>query len=182
MIGYAPTGGLEAAVARTTRALSEFRIEGVETNVGFLQNILAHPDFVSGDVHTRFVDEHMQTLATTETPRRFVVPEGYEAAAQADGYAGARVEDARDPLALFTHDSQVKSQETAAEEEEPFGPFEINAPVPGLVVSVEVAEGDEVRIGQPVVTIELLELEHVVRAESSGQVSAVATAKAAPLV
>ncbi len=173
VIGYAPTGGLEAAVARTTRALSEFRIEGVDTNVGFLQNILAHPDFVSGDVHTRFVDEHMQTLATTESPRRFVVPEGHDASSQADGYAGARVEDARDPLALFTHDSQVKSQETTEEEAETSGPLEVNAPVPGLVVSVEVAEGDEVRTGQPIVRIALLELEHVVRAESSGRVSAV---------
>ena len=177
VIGYAPTGGLAAAVARTTRALSEFRIEGVDTNIGFLQTILAHPDFVSGAVHTRFVDEHMQTLATTETPRRFVVPEGHEISAQADGYAGARVEDARDPLALFTHDSQVKSQESEAEAEEATGPIAVSAPVPGLVTSVEVAEGDDVLARQPVATIELLELEHVVRAETSGQVDAVIVAK-----
>ena len=177
VIGYAPTGGLEAAVARTTRALSEFRIEGVDTNVGFLQNILAHPDFVSGALHTRFVDEHMQTLATTDTPRRFVLPEGHEDASQTDGYAGARVEDARDPLALFTHDSQVKSQENEAVEEESTGPLAIEAPVPGSVVSVDVKEGDDLRSGQPVATIELLELEHVVRVATSGQVTAVGVAK-----
>ena len=177
VIGYAPTGGLEAAVSRTTRALSEFRIEGVETNVGFLQNILAHPDFVRGAVHTRFVDEHMQTLATTETPRRFVLPEGHEVSSKADGYAGARVEDARDPLALFTHDSQVKSQESETEDEEPTGPTAVSAPVPGLVLNVEVAVGDDVLTGQPIATIELLELQHVVRAGTSGKVDAVAVAK-----
>ena len=176
VIGYAPTGGLEAAVARTTRALSEFRIEGVDTNVGFLQNILAHPDFVSGAVHTRFVDEHMATLATTETPRRFVLPEGHEVATKADGYAGARVEDARDPLALFTHDSQVKSQESETEEE-PTGPVAVTAPVPGSVLSVDVEEGDDVFAGQPIATIELLELEHVARAETNGQVNAVVVSK-----
>ncbi len=177
VIGYAPTGGLEAAVSRTTRALSEFRIEGLDTNVGFLQNILAHPDFVRGAVHTRFVDEHMQTLATTETPRRFVLPEGHEVSSKADGYAGARVEDARDPLALFTHDSQVKSQESETEDEEPTGPTAVSAPVPGLVLNVEVAVGDDVLTGQPIATIELLELEHVVRAGTSGKVDAVVVAK-----
>ena len=173
VIGYAPTGGLAAAVARTTRALSEFRIEGVETNIGFLQNILGHPDFVTGTLHTRFVDEHLLTLATTDTPRRFVLPEGYEVTSKADGYAGARVEDARDPLALFTHDTQVKSQESTTEEEEATGPIVLVAPVPGSVVGIEVAEDDEVQIGQPVAAIELLELQHVVRAEVGGKVSSV---------
>ena len=177
VIGYAATGGLEAAVSRTTRALSEFRLEGVDTNIGFLQNILAHPDFESGAVHTRFVDEHMQTLATTTTPRRFVLPEGHERSSKADGYAGARVEDARDPLALFTHDSQVKSQESETEDDEPTGPVAVSAPAPGLVTSVNVAKGDDVLTGQPVATIELLELEHVVRAGTSGKIDAVVVAE-----
>ena len=86
-----------------------------------------------------------------------------------DGYAGARVEDARDPLALFTHDSQVKSQESEEAEEGSTGPRPIGAPVPGLVVSGDVEEGDNVRTGQPMATIELLELEHVVRADTSGE-------------
>ena len=51
-----------AAVTRTARALSEFRIEGVATNIPFLQNVLAHPDFVAGRIYTRFVDDHIAEL------------------------------------------------------------------------------------------------------------------------
>ena len=39
------------------RALREFRIRGVKTNVAFLENVLNHPTFASGKAHTTFVDE-----------------------------------------------------------------------------------------------------------------------------
>jgi pyruvate carboxylase len=39
------------------RALREFRIRGVKTNVAFLENVLSHPTFVAGKAHTTFVDE-----------------------------------------------------------------------------------------------------------------------------
>src|SRR5690606_1882171 len=39
-----------AAIARAQRALAEFRIRGVSTNIPFLQGVLADPDFIAGDV------------------------------------------------------------------------------------------------------------------------------------
>jgi len=39
------------------RALREFRIRGVKTNIAFLENVLDHPTFASGKAHTTFVDE-----------------------------------------------------------------------------------------------------------------------------
>ncbi len=53
---------LETAVARARRALAEFRIRGVATNLPFLQAVLAEPDFVAGAVTTGFVDERPQLL------------------------------------------------------------------------------------------------------------------------
>ena len=47
----------EEAVARMQRALREFRVRGVKTNLFFLQGLIGHPRFHSGDVTTRFVDE-----------------------------------------------------------------------------------------------------------------------------
>jgi pyruvate carboxylase len=44
--------------ARMLRALREFRIRGVATNVPFLDALLEHPDFVNGTVTTRFLDEN----------------------------------------------------------------------------------------------------------------------------
>ncbi len=46
-----------AAVQKLQRALSEFRVRGVKTNIPFLQKVLAHPTFVAGEVTTTFVDE-----------------------------------------------------------------------------------------------------------------------------
>ncbi len=46
-----------AAVARARRALAEFRIRGVSTNIPFLQAVLEDPDFLAGDVATSFIDE-----------------------------------------------------------------------------------------------------------------------------
>ncbi|MDZ7639656.1 MAG: pyruvate carboxylase [Bryobacterales bacterium] len=43
---------------RMDRALREFRIRGVKTNIPFLENVLHHPVFQSGQVTTRFIEEH----------------------------------------------------------------------------------------------------------------------------
>ena len=45
------------ACKRMDRALREFRIRGVKTNIPFLENVVNHPTFVAGDVTTRFLDE-----------------------------------------------------------------------------------------------------------------------------
>lgn len=47
---------LEKAVRRTDRALREFRVHGVKTNIAFLENLVAHPTFLSGDAATTFID------------------------------------------------------------------------------------------------------------------------------
>ncbi|MCY1068903.1 pyruvate carboxylase [Nannocystis sp. RBIL2] len=46
----------EVARHKLLRALAEFRIRGVKTNIPFLQNVLTHPKFVAGDITTGFVD------------------------------------------------------------------------------------------------------------------------------
>ncbi|WP_072690921.1 acetyl-CoA carboxylase family protein [Rhodococcus marinonascens] len=48
-----------AAARKTVSALAEFVIEGVPTNIGFLQAILADPDFFNGSVDTDFLTERM---------------------------------------------------------------------------------------------------------------------------
>ena len=47
----------EQAIARMDRALREFRIRGVSTNIAFVENLLKHPVFLSNDYTTRFIDE-----------------------------------------------------------------------------------------------------------------------------
>jgi pyruvate carboxylase len=47
----------ESTRRKTARALREFRIRGVKTNVSFLEKVINHPTFVKGEAHTTFVDE-----------------------------------------------------------------------------------------------------------------------------
>ncbi|GAA2595270.1 pyruvate carboxylase [Actinomadura fulvescens] len=56
------------------------------------------------------------------------------------------------------------------------GTVPVVAPLQGTVVSVEVAEGEPVRAGAPVVILEAMKMEHVVRAAASGLVRALAVA------
>ena len=52
---WAPTP--EAAIARMDRALREFRIRGVSTNIAFVENLLKHPTFLNYKYTTKFIDE-----------------------------------------------------------------------------------------------------------------------------
>ena len=47
----------EMAIARMDRALREFRIRGVSTNIAFVENLLKHPTFLDNTYHTKFIDE-----------------------------------------------------------------------------------------------------------------------------
>ncbi|RIJ70678.1 pyruvate carboxylase [Nakamurella silvestris] len=52
----------ETAVRRARRALAEFRIRGVSTNIPFLQAVLDDPDFAKGGVNTSFIETHPELL------------------------------------------------------------------------------------------------------------------------
>lgn len=47
----------EAAIARMDRALREFRVRGVSTNIAFVENLLKHPTFLSNEYTTEFIDK-----------------------------------------------------------------------------------------------------------------------------
>lgn len=52
----------EKAAEKARRAVAEFRIRGVSTNIPFLQAVLEDPDFVAGGVTTSFIETHPQLL------------------------------------------------------------------------------------------------------------------------
>jgi pyruvate carboxylase len=54
------------AISRMDRALREFRIRGVSTNLQFVESLISHPRFLQGDYTTRFIDE---------TPELFDLPQ-----------------------------------------------------------------------------------------------------------
>ena len=59
----------ELAVEKARRAVAEFRIRGVTTNIAFLQAVLDDPDFIAGRVTTSFIETHPQLLQARGTRR-----------------------------------------------------------------------------------------------------------------
>lgn len=57
---WAPTR--EVALARLRRALAEYTVLGVATNLDFLERLLTHPNVVTGDYDTNFVEQHAAAL------------------------------------------------------------------------------------------------------------------------
>jgi len=52
----------EDAVRKMRRALTEFRIRGLKTNIRFLENVVTHPEFAAGGTHTGFIAAHPELL------------------------------------------------------------------------------------------------------------------------
>ncbi|MEJ7650405.1 MAG: pyruvate carboxylase, partial [Nakamurella sp.] len=60
----------DAAVTRARRALAEFRVRGVATNIPFLQALLDDPDFARGGVTTSYIQTHPQLLTSRTSADR----------------------------------------------------------------------------------------------------------------
>ncbi|MDT0202734.1 carboxyl transferase domain-containing protein [Nocardioides sp. AE5] len=132
--------GLSGLAARASRALREFVVAGVNTNIPLLQAILGHDRFLAGDFDTNFVERHLEELLGAPTPTALI------------------------------------GSGTAAQEEErrevlvPEGMEAIRAPMAGIVVSVDAAEGDDLAPGATLLVLEAMKMEHVVLAELGGRV------------
>ncbi len=171
LIVHAGAGGLSRAIAKAYRALSEFRIEGSASNIAFLQNLLALPAVAAGEVHTRFIEEHMGELAGAPEahPKLYFDAAARGTAAPAGSQRVGYQVDAGDPLAILALGKQEIDQ--PAEEAEPEGPEgtrPLRAPLQGTVINISVAVGDEIRAGQALMIMEAMKMEHVIAAEVSG--------------
>ncbi len=93
---WAPTR--ERAVARMRRALSEYIVTGIRTNLAFHEKLFQHPDFVAGNYDTGFIDRNKEQLLGYPQ-----VPEvDREAVAVAVAIAAARMERATGASAAQT--------------------------------------------------------------------------------
>ncbi|HEX2687579.1 MAG TPA: carboxyl transferase domain-containing protein [Kofleriaceae bacterium] len=144
-----------AVVRKAEAALAQFRIEGVATNLAFLQALLHHPDVIANRVTTRFVEDHAAELvqaAAELVPPLPPPPPGTPGPAPVAGPAGA-------PRLVPPA---------------PPGTLAIRAPMQSKVVTISVGDGDPVRPGQPVAIVEAMKMEIVVTAGGGGIVRAIA--------
>ncbi|GAB2548414.1 pyruvate carboxylase [Nocardia heshunensis] len=88
----------DTAVARARRAVAEFRIRGVTTNIPFLMAVLDDPDFRAGRVTTSFIDERPQLLTLKSSADRGTKILNYLADVTVNKPHGSR------PTKLYPHD------------------------------------------------------------------------------
>lgn len=143
----------QAVLRRAYRALCEFRLEGVSSNLHFLQNLLAHPQVQTNQVTTGFIESHAAKLI----------------AAHAGDSKQAH------PHLYFQHAGHALSAPVAAVDA-PAGTEPLNAPVQGVLISLDVQPGDSIAAGQQVAVMEAMKMEFVVKAERSGIVRVLACA------
>ncbi|QWG17199.1 biotin/lipoyl-binding protein [Bradyrhizobium sediminis] len=160
VIVHSPAASWPDVVQKAARALREFRIGGVATNIPFIQAVLAHPDFAANRIATDFIDIHVAALvsATKEIARPL-----FFAAGNAAGEAAP----------------SSKASETAAD---PAGSVPVPAPLQGTIVAIEVSEGDLVRPGQQIAILESMKMEHLVAAPHGGKVTKIGAASGATLM
>ena len=178
VIAYSASGDFGDTVGRARRALSEFQIDGVETNLGFLGKALAHADFLGGGVYTRWVDDHIAELAAVPEPEAAPAGRGGNGAA---GLAGAQL-DTRDPLAglnYFREGSGTRSGQVGAvatapgaqpapEIVAPPNTTPVRSPLQGTILEITVAEGDPVREGQQMFVMDSMKMEHLIKSDVGG--------------
>ncbi|MEA2626625.1 MAG: hypothetical protein QOD06_2670, partial [Candidatus Binatota bacterium] len=181
VVAHSPSADFRDALARGYRALCEFRIEGVATNIDLLQALLRHPDVLANRVHTRFVEEHAAELASAAGdghPRLFFERSAPTARSGA-ALAGARI-DSADPLAVLEHGKSAAGSPAALDEaawHDGPGTVPIRAAMQGTIVAVEAREGDRIRAGGPLLVMEAMKMEHVIAADRSGVVRRIEVAK-----
>lgn len=88
----------ETAVARARRAVSEFRIRGVATNIPFLQAVLDDPDFQAGHITTSFIEERPALLTARTSADRGTKILNYLADVTVNTPHGSR------PSTVYPHD------------------------------------------------------------------------------
>ncbi|MDH3296314.1 MAG: carbamoyl-phosphate synthase large subunit, partial [Acidimicrobiia bacterium] len=183
VIVHVPFLDLPSACQRAARALIEFDIAGVDTNKAFLQALITRADVAANAVTTRYIAEHAQELVFEAVAlARPETDEASREAAAAGTLVGTRV-DGSDPLAVLALGKQPAGSTPAPAPVAP-GTVEagvVAAPIQGTVVAIDVAPGDEVAAGAPLVVMEAMKMEHVVVAPTPGTVGNVHVAVGDPV-
>ncbi len=163
VVVHEPSGAFDALTRRAARALDDFRIEGIATNVPFLQNLLADSAVVRGQFTTEFIEANLASLTRPRATPNFF------AAAPARRAAGVKV-DAADPLGVLAHGKSATAGSASTTGESASVEGAVLAPLQGTILVVSVQPGDLVTKGKELLVMEAMKMEHVIEAPVSGRV------------
>ncbi len=157
-----------AAVDRTRRAVSEFHVGGLATNLDQLQAILGHPAVRAGDARTTLLEENPDLLA---------------AGAGAGGGAGGAA--ANGAMTLLRQQATVMglsvasgagtqpaARTAAAELDVEPGQHAVACPMAGSVLEVRVTGGERVAAGDTLLVVSAMKMESAVASPCDGRIAA----------
>ena len=159
--------GMPDALRRARRALREFRIDGVETNIPVLRAIVDNEDFLADRISTAFLETHIGPILAASA--------AFEPKpATAERNKGRDVRDI-DPLGVFGAAAAIDPPRAGIAHERqsaptPEGLVPVPAPLQGTVIACSVAKGDRIHAGQQVLVIEAMKMEHLVASPVGGTV------------
>jgi len=157
------TGTLESALQRTRRALEDFQIGGLPTNLASLAAILERPEVRAGDARTTLLADHPELISATASSPAPASPLALlEAQAAALGGGGARA-----PAALA---SLVAAPSLEVRD----GEAPVECPMAGSIVELAAAPGSEVAAGDVLMVVSAMKMETAVTAPCAGVVAELA--------
>ena len=175
----------EDAIGRMLRALEEYRIEGIETLLGFHRALLSHPCFRAGETCEGVVEsEQLAERAQRFSHRTTTLAEASDGAlselateAEVDGRRVlVRVLVPEPPYRELARRRQERTAAAAAS-----GSELVLSPMQGTVIDVKVEDGDAVEPGQVVCIVEAMKMENEISAHRSGVVSGLSVAVGSPV-
>jgi acetyl-CoA/propionyl-CoA carboxylase biotin carboxyl carrier protein len=180
----------ESARRRMLRAIDETVVEGVATTLPADVAILSHPDFAAGKHSTNWVE---QTLDLSGVGGQAAVPvpptgEGEEPTPLVLRDVTAEVDGRRYQVKLWVPDlgdaipaggsarAKAGPRRPKAAAGASSGSGTVAVPMQGTIVSVLVAVGDQVEVGQTICVLEAMKMENNINAEKAGEVKEIKVA------
>jgi acetyl-CoA/propionyl-CoA carboxylase biotin carboxyl carrier protein len=178
----------EHARRRMLRALEEYAIEGVTTLLGFHRALLSHPCFVEGEtchglVESELLAERAKQLSH-ETTTLARASDGHSTRAST---ATIELDGRRFEATLLRpeppHAALARRRRERARHGGAHGAARetVVSPMQGTVLSVAVAEGDDVEPGQVLCIVEAMKMENEISAHRAGRVAELSVAPGEPV-
>jgi acetyl-CoA/propionyl-CoA carboxylase biotin carboxyl carrier protein len=174
----------DTAIARTIRALEEFKIVGIATTIPADLAILRHPDFAAGEHSTRWVEDRLDLSGVTAAAEAAADGGNETAEPRVRRDVDVEVNGRRFGVTVWLPESQAgavvaasggakashRPRRSAGQSAAAAGSGQVAVPMQGTIVKVLVAAGDAVDEGQTVCVLEAMKMENNIAADRAGTV------------